>query len=484
MATTDDEKNDLRKFFGWLLFLVLSALAVIGAFLVFDASDDGAPDLVPTTTAAPGPADDVDLAAVRAALADAGVVDPTVEVSGPRSIAVGGEISDDALRRLASDAARGALPEGVNLFSSFELVEAEPEAEAAEPEAEEVAEPETSDSEGFGTIDDLALDLGMSPDDYGIDPDGTLVVRRGVWDSSVFEEFFGVDVIDYNASQRRDAALAILQNAGVQDASVSFAATQPLRLRLGGVLPDGVDAASLIAEVEALALVDGAEDGFSVAADPAIILNSARGNVTVSGTAADDAQRQLIIDGVGGIFGAGNVIDDLQVGEVSGSALRLEGNVPDSRRLVIEQGVAELASSLGLELQDDFAYTALTDEQAALQESLAEIAAGIQINFASGSAALPADAPAQLDALVEALLEAPEGTLIAVEGHTDDQGDAASNRLLSQERAQSVVAYLVQSAVPSEFLRAVGQGESLPIADNATADGRAQNRRIEFNVVV
>lgn len=481
MATTDSESNELRSFLGWLLFLVLCALAVIGAFLVFDASDDGEPDLVPTTTAAPGPADDIDVAALRSALAGAGVLDPTVSIDGPRSASIGGAIPDEATRRRAIAAARSVVPDGVNLSSVFDLVVVEPEPQPApEPEPEEAAP-------AFGTVDELASSIGMSPDDFDVDPDGTVVTRRGPWDTSVFTQFFGVDVVDYSASDRQAKALALLQAAGVEDASVTIDDTDPLRLGLHGVVPDDVEIGPIIAGVQDLAFVDNIAIDLSrpvPPADPVVTFTIENGIVTLTGTVADEATRAAVVAEAGRLFGAGNVVDEMVVGEVGPGALRLEGTVPDTQRDAVEAGLAGLADTLGLELQDDFAYTALSDDQAALQDQIAELADAIQINFASGSSALPADGPAQLDTLVDALAASPEGTTVAVEGHTDDQGEAASNQSLSEARAQAVLDYLVEAGVPADRLRAVGNGESQPIADNSTAEGRAANRRIDFNVVI
>ena len=72
---------------------------------------------------------------------------------------------------------------------------------------------------------------------------------------------------------------------------------------------------------------------------------------------------------------------------------------------------------------------------------------------------------------------------IEVAGHTDSVGDAAVNLQLSQQRADAVRTYLVQSGVPPEQVEATGYGENQPIADNATVEGRKTNRRIEFRVV-
>jgi outer membrane protein OmpA-like peptidoglycan-associated protein len=78
--------------------------------------------------------------------------------------------------------------------------------------------------------------------------------------------------------------------------------------------------------------------------------------------------------------------------------------------------------------------------------------------------------------------EAPTAQL-TVTGHTDSVGSDAYNQKLSDKRAHSVVEYLIEQGVPrSNFVSVVGAGESQPVADNKTADGRAQNRRTEIKI--
>jgi hypothetical protein len=78
--------------------------------------------------------------------------------------------------------------------------------------------------------------------------------------------------------------------------------------------------------------------------------------------------------------------------------------------------------------------------------------------------------------------EAPSARL-SVTGHTDSVGSDSYNQKLSERRAHSVTDYLVEQGVPrSSFVSVVGAGETQPVADNATAEGRAMNRRTEIKI--
>ncbi len=101
----------------------------------------------------------------------------------------------------------------------------------------------------------------------------------------------------------------------------------------------------------------------------------------------------------------------------------------------------------------------------------------LNVTFETNSAELAGDSHAQLDRLVVALNSTP--TLFAIiEGHTDSAGTQAHNQALSEQRAKSVADYLISQRISSSRLRWQGFGESQPIADNETAEGRAQNRRV------
>jgi len=101
--------------------------------------------------------------------------------------------------------------------------------------------------------------------------------------------------------------------------------------------------------------------------------------------------------------------------------------------------------------------------------------------FASNKDQLLPAAQDRLGQVAEAL-KTQDDHKIVVEGHTDSQGSAASNQGLSDRRAQAVVSYLVSRGVPADQIRAEGLGPTRPIADNTSAEGRANNRRVEIIV--
>jgi OOP family OmpA-OmpF porin len=105
------------------------------------------------------------------------------------------------------------------------------------------------------------------------------------------------------------------------------------------------------------------------------------------------------------------------------------------------------------------------------------------IYFKSGSADLDAASDPLLNSVADIANRCPS-VKIAVDGHTDAKGNSTANQTLSQARAQSVVAYLVAHGVAQSRITATGYGDTKPVASNATDEGRAKNRRIEFRVVM
>jgi outer membrane protein OmpA-like peptidoglycan-associated protein len=104
------------------------------------------------------------------------------------------------------------------------------------------------------------------------------------------------------------------------------------------------------------------------------------------------------------------------------------------------------------------------------------------INFETGSAQIKRASLRLLDAAVRVFKEYPE-LRVEIAGHTDDEGDDDANMRLSDERADAVRSYLIEKGIGPDRVMAKGYGETLPIADNRTAGGRAKNRRIEFKIM-
>jgi outer membrane protein OmpA-like peptidoglycan-associated protein len=100
--------------------------------------------------------------------------------------------------------------------------------------------------------------------------------------------------------------------------------------------------------------------------------------------------------------------------------------------------------------------------------------------FASGKADLLPGAQQHL-AQVATYLKSSQRPVM-IEGYTDSHGSPKKNQALSEQRAQAVSDFLTSQGVPADRIQAVGKGESSPIASNATASGRAQNRRVEIVV--
>ncbi len=104
-----------------------------------------------------------------------------------------------------------------------------------------------------------------------------------------------------------------------------------------------------------------------------------------------------------------------------------------------------------------------------------------KITFNFGSAEILPSSYPELEKIAEILKQ--KKVRVRIEGHTDDQGDAAFNQQLSEQRAEEIKNYLIGKGLDSERFETVGYGESKPIADNKKEAGRSQNRRVEFLII-
>jgi outer membrane protein OmpA-like peptidoglycan-associated protein len=238
------------------------------------------------------------------------------------------------------------------------------------------------------------------------------------------------------------------------------------------------------------------------------------GYVTYSGVVKDEAGRTSIIDTIKGVFGAGNVKGDITVDPnaaaapwlanlkaalenfkipglsalFDGSALNIGGLIADSDRdKVIGSLKGMFGSGLSLgTLTEDVNAKALAALNA-LKPGFGpnDVISALNltvINFPTGQADIPGFNRAVLNRAAAVLKQIPAGAVIEVRGHTDNVGDDASNMLLSQQRADAVCALLIEAGVPQRMLTAKGYGSTRPKASNDTAEGRYQNRRIEYVV--
>ena len=114
-----------------------------------------------------------------------------------------------------------------------------------------------------------------------------------------------------------------------------------------------------------------------------------------------------------------------------------------------------------------------------VKERLQQIAGSVK--FAVGKSSLDKSSYKLLDEVVEILNNYP-AYKVSVEGHTDNTGSEELNQRLSTERAKICADYLIEKGIDTDRVTSVGFGPSKPIADNATAEGKAKNRRTEFNL--
>lgn len=253
----------------------------------------------------------------------------------------------------------------------------------------------------------------------------------------------------------------------------------------------------------------------AVPADP-LQISWADGEVTVVGTVSTEEVRDFIllrldvrfgeaidagglavVDGVadeGGWLAAtlesvlivarevdeGSIIVNSEADVITVSAVMPDRQTRAEARRAVEElldpGPLDFVSALTLE---DAPPPPPRVEVVELQESLDDLIAGKVVEFEVDSAELTAEGRALLDEVLVALRKVPN-VAVEIAGHTDSQGTEEYNLDLSRRRAEAVLAYLVGNGEDPGRFEVIGYGETQPVADNATEEGRARNRRIEF----
>jgi len=105
----------------------------------------------------------------------------------------------------------------------------------------------------------------------------------------------------------------------------------------------------------------------------------------------------------------------------------------------------------------------------------------LQINFDINDASILEESLAPLNQLVE-LMHQMNSLRVELIGHTDSDGETKANQVLSSQRAETVESYLIAKGIAGERLSAKGKGELSPLESNATVEGKAKNRRVEFQL--
>ena len=116
----------------------------------------------------------------------------------------------------------------------------------------------------------------------------------------------------------------------------------------------------------------------------------------------------------------------------------------------------------------------LTEEE---QEVINKVFSNLQ--FETGKAVIKESSYPSLDALAQLMTKKPSFKL-NIDGHTDNVGSAAMNKTLSQKRADAAKTYLTNKGVDASRIKSKGYGKDKPVGSNATPEGRAKNRRVEF----
>jgi outer membrane protein OmpA-like peptidoglycan-associated protein len=181
---------------------------------------------------------------------------------------------------------------------------------------------------------------------------------------------------------------------------------------------------------------------------------------------------------------------DATVAQMNAATLNALGRA-NQQKAMDEQSLAGAQQALAAEKQREADADKRASEATADLARVASVrqdARGLVITlsgsvlFASGKATVLPGAQSRLADVANALTKQDPASKIVVQGYTDSRGSDALNQDLSQHRAESVVAFMTSHGVAADRITAMGFGASNPIADNASPEGRANNRRVEIVV--
>jgi OOP family OmpA-OmpF porin len=226
--------------------------------------------------------------------------------------------------------------------------------------------------------------------------------------------------------------------------------------------------------------------------------------VVASGTVPDEATKAAIVQRLRALYGAARVMDQLVVGnvvappnwsahmqkllseplkQVAQGQLTVEGNRVGIRGDVANEALRQqVASELANSLNPSYTVSNGLRVNAPAQKVLDSALARRIIEFESGQAVIRPSGVQILDEMAAAMQQIGDRK-VEVIGHTDNTGSREANLSLSLARAGAVRNYLAGKGIAAASIAIAGAGPDQPVADNASADGRARNRRIEFRVI-
>ena len=181
---------------------------------------------------------------------------------------------------------------------------------------------------------------------------------------------------------------------------------------------------------------------------------------------------------------------DTRVGSVESAVEANEKRIGDlksetDRKINALEGETAKAKQVGQKAMSEAERAAAAAEEAKRGRLLWTVTlTDDKVRFAFGEAQLTESAGDVLDELAARIKDYGKAVYVEIEGHTDSTGDAAYNVALGEKRAMAVRNYLAaEGGIPLHAMNTISMGESQPIADNGTSEGRAKNRRVVIRVL-
>lgn len=174
-----------------------------------------------------------------------------------------------------------------------------------------------------------------------------------------------------------------------------------------------------------------------------------------------------------------------------GDAFDIEGAASGSTLTYLAEDMASLGDRFTVRIAAEPVSVAVDeiadidfslDPRAACEAAFNAVLDQNSVTFESGNAVISRESGATLDKIMAVSEQCESRFVFELGGHTDSVGDRAFNIFLSEQRAQAVADYMIARGFDGARLRVVGYGPDMPVAENATPEGRAANRRLEFKV--